>query len=149
MLVNAFFLSHFSYCPLVWMCHTRIKNNKINRLHERRLQLISKGKQSSFHTVLEEIITFPRCPRQQKGTASTLTKENRTYFTIRAVKPVRYRLESLSYLGSKCWETLPLDLKQTKLLSEFKAKIKKWNPKNRSCDFARHTSKMLVLIESL
>ena len=84
-----------------------------------------------------------------KGIASTLTKENRTYFTIRAVKPVRYRLESLSYLGSKCWETLPLDLKQTKLLSEFKAKIKKWNPKNRSCDFARHTSKMLVLIESL
>ena len=63
MLVNVFYLSHFSFCPLVWMCHTRIKSNKINRLHERRLRLISKGKQSSFHTALEEIITFPRCPR--------------------------------------------------------------------------------------
>ena len=31
MLVNAFFLSQFSYCPLVWMCHSCIKNNKINK----------------------------------------------------------------------------------------------------------------------
>ena len=30
MLVNAFFLSQFCYCPLVWMCCSRIKNNRIN-----------------------------------------------------------------------------------------------------------------------
>ena len=32
-LMNAFFKSQFSYCPLVWMCHSRANNNKINRLH--------------------------------------------------------------------------------------------------------------------
>ena len=36
-LMNAFFKSQFSYCPLVWMCHSRANNAKINRLHERCL----------------------------------------------------------------------------------------------------------------
>ena len=27
-LLNAFFISHFSYCPLAWMFHSRGKNNK-------------------------------------------------------------------------------------------------------------------------
>ena len=44
LLVNAFFMSHFSYCPLIWMCHNRTKNNKINRTHERCLRLIYNDK---------------------------------------------------------------------------------------------------------
>ena len=30
--MNAFFKAQFSYYPLVWMCHCRLMNNKINRL---------------------------------------------------------------------------------------------------------------------
>ena len=30
-LMNAFFRSQFSYCPLLWMCHSRALDNKINR----------------------------------------------------------------------------------------------------------------------
>ena len=40
LLLNGFFMSQFNYCQLVWMCHNRTKNNKINRLHERYLRLI-------------------------------------------------------------------------------------------------------------
>ena len=78
-----------------------------------------------------------------KGTASTLNQENRyelrnrTDFIIQSVNLVHYGLESLSYLGPKSWETVPLDLKQTKSLSEFKAKIKKWNPKTRPCRYCK------------
>ena len=36
-LMNAFFNSQFSYCPLIWMCHSRIINKKINTLHGRCL----------------------------------------------------------------------------------------------------------------
>ena len=35
LLMNSFFRSQFNYCPLLWMCHHRSVNNKINRLHER------------------------------------------------------------------------------------------------------------------
>ena len=40
LLLNAFFMSQFNYCQLVWMCHNRTKNNKTNRLHERCLRLM-------------------------------------------------------------------------------------------------------------
>ena len=30
----------FSFCPLVWMCHSRANNNKINRLHGRCLRTV-------------------------------------------------------------------------------------------------------------
>ena len=44
LLVNAYFYSQFNYCQLVWMCHNRTNNNKINRLHERCLRLIYNDK---------------------------------------------------------------------------------------------------------
>ena len=53
-LMNAFFNSQFSYCPLIWMCHSRIINKKINRLHERCLRIIYCDKQSSFEELLEK-----------------------------------------------------------------------------------------------
>ena len=54
LLVNAFFYSQFNYCQLVWMCHNRTNNNKINRLHERCLRLIYNDKKSSFKDLLEK-----------------------------------------------------------------------------------------------
>ena len=53
-LMNAFFNSQFSYCPLVWMCYGRALNNKINRLHERCLRLIYNDKQLTFEELLEK-----------------------------------------------------------------------------------------------
>ena len=35
--MKVFFKSQFCYCPLVWMCHSRANNSKINRPHERYL----------------------------------------------------------------------------------------------------------------
>ena len=53
-LMNAFFNSQFNYCPLIWMCHSRENNNKINRLHERCLRIIYNDKRSSFNALLEK-----------------------------------------------------------------------------------------------
>ena len=52
-LVNAFFLLQFNYCYLVWMCHKRTINNKINRLRD---HLIYNDKKSSFESLLEQDI---------------------------------------------------------------------------------------------
>ena len=53
-LMNTFFTSQFSYCLLVWMCHSRANNNKINRLHERCLRIVYNDKQSSFNELLKK-----------------------------------------------------------------------------------------------
>ena len=52
--MNSFFNSQFSYCPLIWMFHSRIMNNKINRLHERCMSLIYRDKTPSFEELLDQ-----------------------------------------------------------------------------------------------
>ena len=41
--MKAFITSQFSYCPLVWMFHSRTLNNRINKIHERALRLVYKN----------------------------------------------------------------------------------------------------------
>ena len=38
-LFKTFIMSQFNYCPLVWMCHSRGLNNKINNIHKRPLRI--------------------------------------------------------------------------------------------------------------
>ena len=54
LLINAFFTTQFSYCPLIWMCHNRSIDKKINLLHERCLRIIYIDKQSSFTELLNK-----------------------------------------------------------------------------------------------
>ena len=51
-IMKAFVESQFGYCPLIWMFHSRGRNNKINRIHERALR--KKYKDKSFQEVLEK-----------------------------------------------------------------------------------------------
>ena len=41
-LMKSFVIPQFSYCPLVWMFHSRKMNNRINHIHERALRLAYK-----------------------------------------------------------------------------------------------------------
>ena len=51
-IMKAFILSQFNYCPLVWMFHSRELNNRINRIHERSLRLAYRDYFSSFQELL-------------------------------------------------------------------------------------------------
>ena len=52
---------------------------------------------------------------------------NNPDFVVPIVKSVDKGLESLSYLGPKIWELLPLEIEGDTFL-QFKVKIKMWNP---------------------
>ena len=39
-LFKIFIMSQFNYCPLVWICHSRGLNNKINNIHKRALRIV-------------------------------------------------------------------------------------------------------------
>ena len=54
LLMNSFFISQFTYCPRVCMCHSRLINNKINRLHEKCLRIVYSDKTSSFEELLDK-----------------------------------------------------------------------------------------------
>ena len=53
-LIDSFFISQFNYCPLVWMCHSHLMNNKINQLHEKCLRIVYSDKTSSFEELLDK-----------------------------------------------------------------------------------------------
>ena len=50
--MKAFITSQFNYCPLIWMCHNRTLNNKINRIHEKALRITYDDTSSSFEELL-------------------------------------------------------------------------------------------------
>ena len=54
LLMNSFFASQFNYCHLVWMCHHRSVNNKIDRLLERCLRIVYSDSVSSFEDLLDK-----------------------------------------------------------------------------------------------
>ena len=51
-LMKVFSTSQFSYCPLIWMFHSRKLNNKINRIHERAIRLVYQNN-LSFSELLD------------------------------------------------------------------------------------------------
>ena len=52
-LMRSFIMSQFSYCPLIWMCHSRRINNQIKQLHERALRLVCNDKSYFLWELLE------------------------------------------------------------------------------------------------
>ena len=58
LLMNSFFMSQFNYCQLIWMCHNRTKNNKINRVHERCLRFLYNDKNDLLEKVSLSLFTI-------------------------------------------------------------------------------------------
>ena len=128
--MNAFFTSQFSYCPLIWMCHSRSNNRKINMLHERFLRIIYNDKQSSFTELLNKdnsvsihIRNIQRLAiemvRFYNGLSPPLMnnlfklKAENPYnlkqvseFSRPMVKSMYHGNESISYVGPKIWDIL-------------------------------------------
>ena len=57
-LVNLFITLQFSYCPLIWMFHSRRMEHRVNKIHEKALRLI--------------------CPSDSKLTFEELLDKNKT-----------------------------------------------------------------------
>ena len=50
--MNSFLRSQFSFCPLVWMCHSRTLNDKV--AFERHFRVVYNDKHSSFQNLLNQ-----------------------------------------------------------------------------------------------
>ena len=51
-------MAQFSYCPAIWMFHSWELNKKINKLHERRLQIAYSDNTQSVVELWEGDISF-------------------------------------------------------------------------------------------
>ena len=148
LITNAFIMSHFSYCHLIWMFHSRAIEHRINRIHERILRLIFPNQhQLTFKELLEKKKTVSIHQRNLQTLATEIYKtkhkvspevvnslfefsnknynlrnasilKGKRYFTV------HYRSESLLSLAPKIWELVPDSVREVKTLSIFKNEIK-------------------------
>ena len=156
LLLKAFIESQLGYCPLVWMFHSRSLNNRINSLHKRALRLVYKDPQLSFEELLRKDNSFTIHYRNLQKLATEMYKiynnispdlmklnfpdrtvsynlRNKNPFLNANVKTVYNGTETISFRGPKIWAQIPEEIRKSKSLIEFKAKIKKWEPTGCTC----------------
>ena len=154
-IMKTFIESQFNYCPLIWMCHSRILNNKINKLHERALRVVYKNDELSFEQLLQKDQSFTIHERNLQKLALEMYKVKHNFapvavqdiFTrsdiqnlrndkgweIPKARTVNNGIETIRYRGPKTWDLVPNEIRNSKSLTEFKAKIKKWKPRGCTC----------------
>ena len=136
LLVIIFFTSQFNYCSLSCMFHSRKLSNKINSLHERfqkNLQKLATEMLKTYMGMAPQIMNKV-VPRNYALNYNLCRHPELASSTINTF---HYGSESLSFLGPKIWEMLPLDLKTSDFLDSFKSRIKNWRPQGCPCRFCK------------
>ena len=156
LIMKAFIQSQFNDCSLVWMFHSRIINNKINKLHERALRVVYKNTNLTFEEllILDNSVTIHHKNLQKlavqmykiKNNLSLplikeLFKSHESHYELRDarcweiphVRTISYGIETLRYRGPITWEMIPISIKESTTLEVFKSKIKNWIPTKCKC----------------
>ena len=158
-IMKSFVTSRFEYCPLIWMFHSRRLNNEINSIHKRALRITYQDHISTFQELLNKDNSVSIHHRNLQALATEMFKIHTSLspdilreifvpkislynlrrdntFERRQVHSVYHGTESLSFLGPKIWDLVPLELKQLEILKVFKLKIK-WIPYECPCRLCR------------
>ena len=145
--MKSFITSQFSYCPLVWMFHSRGTNDLINKIHDRALRCVYNDSTSTFEELLIKDNSVSIHHRNLQILATEIFKavnnliapilnsifhvksnpynlRSGTTLTTRNVKTTKYGIETLSFRGPKLWAIVTESIKNSNSLSEFKTKIK-------------------------
>ena len=141
-IMKAFIVSQFSYCPLILMFHSRKLNNRINKIQERALRIVYKDKDSDFSNLLEIDNSFTIHERNLQLLATEIYKvknnlspnimnrifsekvhtynlRNNTHLKSWNVKTVKYGTETISFRGPKLWKNVPQCIRESSSLERF------------------------------
>ena len=155
-IMDAFIISQFGYCPLIWMCHNRKAHKQINKIHERSLRIVYSENTSSFQELLEKsgsvsihdrnlqqlaIEIYKALNNLSSSLMSELFMIKKNKYSLRNEgalisnypKSVNYGINSISHLVPKIWELVPKEIRNYPTLNLFKEKIKTWIPKDCPC----------------
>ena len=159
-IMRTFIESQLNYCPLTWMFHSRKLNNRINKLHQRALQLVYRNSNLNFQDLLALDKSFCIHHRNlqkleiemykvKHNISSLLFQElfpryenpynlrnNRCWQTSN-VRTVGFGTETLLFRGRKTWELLPESIQNSETLSQFKVRVKNWIPEGCTCTLCK------------
>ena len=146
-LLNSFNTAQFNYCLLIWMCHSRTLENRINRIQERALRIVYNDYKSNFKELLERDHSFTFHERNiqylaieaykvKNGLSPVIINDvfqfgkNSAYELRSGYHPQRTNIQTLHFgsesiktLGAKIWDLVPAEIKASKSLMIFKKKM--------------------------
>ena len=157
-LSEAYIMSTFTYCPLIWMYCSKTANNLINKIHKRSLRVIYEMEDANFEdllrialglftktifTLLIEIyksLNHISPPIMQeffdlKVTPYSLRINN--ILRLPKTNTSRYGTEALCFKGSIIWNIVPNQYKNLNSLDKFKQQIKMWKPTICTCKLCK------------
>ena len=157
-LVNSYFYSNFSYCPLVWMFSSAKSLKKVESLQKIALRFLYDNCDSSYESLLKlarkSTMNVTRLRSLCIEIFKTLNNINPVLMneifelrkTKRAVRnqynlnlevpiinQVTFGPKSIRYLGPKIWNSLPFHIKSSERLTTFKRIIKNWDTVSCKC----------------
>ena len=135
-------------------------NNKISRIHERALRITYKDMGYNFDQMLLRDSAVPIHIRNLQLLMIQVYKtkwelnsifmkeifiEKHSTYGLRScynlllpqARTTHYGLETVSLLGSRLWQALPNNMKQSDTLSSFKRRIKSWKGEECNCRLCR------------
>jgi len=98
-----------------------LEKDKSFKIHERNLQKLAIEMYKVKHN---------KCPKPFQELFTPTIRGNNV---LPKVRTVNKGLETIRYRGPKTWEIVPEEIKHSKSLSAFKAKIKYWKPLDCTC----------------
>ena len=155
-LYNAFIISSFMYCPLIWMFHSKSLNTLIDKVHRRALSMVYHRFGENLNELLKldnsvniHVLNLRWLMIEVYKSLNELNpKFMRGYFSVKEIsynlrggpsldlpiaKTRSFGLNSLSFRSSLLWNLLPCSIKLSKSLKEFTRKIKLWGGGSCSC----------------
>ena len=153
-LCNAYILSPFNYCPLIWMNLNKGNNSQLNKVHKRALRTIFLNFDQSFDELLMRDrgvslhISFIQkllleVFKSLNGLSPKFISEifqikcsnyqlrSGQQLTLPPTKTVKFGTHSISFMGSFLWNRLPKTIKDSNSVTQFKSRLKEHS--NKCC----------------
>ena len=155
---NAFILSNFNYCPVVWHFCSITNMRKLEKIQERALRLLYDDPASSYQELLTRSGHSSLHVRRLRMIAMEVYKslnninpefmwelfqKKETEYNFRdsfkvdipSFKTLKYGKYSFSYYGAHLWNILPINIKQSLSQTNFKMVLSSWDGPNCSCSY--------------
>ena len=140
-------MSHFSYCPLIWMFHDRKTYNKITKIHEWVLRIIHKDSTSNCENLLSKsnsvsvhernlqlllIQIYKTVNNLNPSFMAELFATNVVPYNLRGstnlvlpkARTNLYGIDTVGFVGQKLWQSVPKEIKESQSLTIFKEILK-------------------------
>ena len=157
---KSFISADFSYCPLSWIFCGKVNSSKLEKLQERALRFVYNDNISSYDEMLHRSDMLSLSIFRLRFLAIEVYKcvklENAQYLNELFVKrqhvyglrdtdllkqtrfdTYKFGYRFFAYYGSKLWNSLPIEMKQSTSLTIFKDKLYYWCRSNSAKDLEK------------